>query len=347
MIKLINLIEAVAPKERLVYAWTFPEQNLAYIGLTGDEKKRASQHKSLVAQKTTAVSRYIRETGLSPEYKVVSKTESNPSGLVDEDTAAALECKYMEEYKANGWQLLNLAPCGSKGGSSFDEDVIIKSLDNFINSTDTSLDALGLLPGSDYTSTAIENNNQRDAVFNRIKDIVEKNNITSTKQLRKLAKRRASRLIEDWTRKHPEDSWQRELFPSNTGGWEKPKESINAFLAEPDNLDKDQLKLITKRVWRAVESDQEEAYLEKLGKIFDKYGVDTPGKIDKLIGNSAITWMLSDQAKNNPDNSWKDKLFPGGYPGKGTGRKRKVDVKESTVDNRKIFEQIIKSCCSR
>jgi hypothetical protein len=169
MIKLIDLLEAKTPKDRIVYAWTFPEQKLAYIGLTGDEKKRASSHMSLKAQKTTAVSRFIRETGLKPDYEVVSKKD-DPSGWVDEATAAELECKYMEEYKSNGWKLLNLAPCGSLGGTVRDEDKIISSLDAFINSTDTSLEALDQLPGSDYTVNAIENNNQGEQVFNRIKD---------------------------------------------------------------------------------------------------------------------------------------------------------------------------------
>ena len=57
-IRLVDLFEiegpARTPKNRIVYAWTFPEQNLAYIGLTGDEKKRSASHRSLKAQKTTA-----------------------------------------------------------------------------------------------------------------------------------------------------------------------------------------------------------------------------------------------------------------------------------------------------
>ena len=266
-IRLVDLFEIEGPtrvpKDRIVYAYTFPGQNLAYIGLTGSEKTRARAHKSLKAQKTTAVSRYIRETGLEPEYKIVSATDENPSGLVDEKKAAELECYWMEEYKKNNWQLLNLAKCGSLGGSVRDEKVIINSLDDFIHSTDTSLDALNLLPGSDYTVNAIENYDLEDRVFNRLQDIVKANDITSTRQLRNSASRRASKLIEDWSAKHPENSWQKKLFPENTSGLEKPQEGVNAFLAEPSNLDKDQLKLITKRAWKGIKPEQEKAFLAK------------------------------------------------------------------------------------
>ena len=340
-IRLVDLFEIEGPvrvsKDRIVYAYTFPKQNLAYIGLTGSEKTRARAHKSLKAQKTTAVSRYIRETGLEPKYEIVSATKENPSGLVDEKKAAELECYYMEEYKKNGWQLLNLAPCGSLGGSVRDEYAIINSLDNFIHSTDTSLEALSLLPGSDYTVNAIENYDLKDQVFNKIKAIVEANNITSTKQLREKAKRRASRLIEDWSAKHPEDSWQKKLFPENTRGLEKPKESVNAFLKDPDNLDKGQLKLITKRAWQEVDPKQEEAFIGKLKGIMDKNNVTTPGGLNALAGNSTVTWMLSDQAKNNPDNQWKNKLFASGYKG----------GKKAIAESREVFKHIIKSCCSR
>lgn len=350
-IRLVDLFEIDAkplrqPKDRIVYAYTFPEQNLAYIGLTGDERKRMSSHKSLKAQKTTAVSRYIRETGLEPQYEIISKTEDNPSGWVDEDRAAELECYFMEKYKAKGWDLLNLAPCGSKGGSIKDEYTIINSLDNFIHSTDTSLETFSLLPGSDYTVAAIENYNLRDQVFNRIKNIVKANNITSAKQLRALAKRRASKLIEDWTAKHPEDSWQKKLFPETTSGREKPKESVEAFLKDPNNLDKDQLKLLTKRAWRQVGDSQEKAFLMKLKGILDRYNVTSPKGIGDLTGSSTIAWMLSDHDKNNRDNAWKDKLFPKGYVGKGSGAKVKTQVKESAI-NKEIFERLIKSCCSK
>lgn len=340
MIKLIDLLEARVSKDRIVYAWTFPVQNLAYIGLTGDEKKRAASHMSTKAQKTTAVSRYVRETGFKPQYKVVSATEANPSGRVDETTAAELECKYMEEYKAEGWKLLNLAPCGSLGGSVRDEDKIISSLDAFINSSDTSLDALNQLPGSDYTVNAIENNNQGEQVFNRIKDIVEKNNITSTRQLRNKAGRRGSKLIEDWSREHRgEDDWQKRLFPENTSGLEKPREAINAFLAEPNNLDKDQLKLITKRTHKQLDSREEEAYLSKLKSIIDKHNIKSPQELNAITGNSALTWGLSDHDKNSEE-KWKDILFPGGYLGK-KGFKRSKDKITESVDDKEVLRRTI------
>ena len=345
-IRLVDLFEikgpARTPKDRIVYAWTFPEQNLAYIGLTGDEKKRAASHRSLKAQKTTAVSRYIRETGYTPEYEIVSKTEDNPTGWVDENTARDLECKYMEEYKANGWDLLNLAPCGSLGGSVRDEIAIINSLDDFIHSTGTELSILNTLPGSDYTVDAIKNYNLEDRVFNRLKDIVTANNITSTKQLRNLTSRRVSKLIEDWSAKHPEDSWQKKLFPENTRGLDKPQEGVESFLAEPNNLGKDQLKLITKRAWKGVRPEQEKAFLAKLKGIMDKNNITDPAGLDNLAGNTTVTWMLSDHDKNN-DTKWKPLLYRADYK----SPKSRASVSESTVGSREILKRIIKSCCSK
>jgi len=345
-IRLVDLFEIEGPtrtpKDRIVYAWTFPKQNLAYIGLTGDEKKRAASHKSLKAQKTTAVSRYIRETGLTPEYEIVSKTEDNPTGWVDENTARDLECKYMEEYKANGWDLLNLAPCGSLGGSVRDEIAIINSLDDFIHSTGTELSILNTLPGSDYTVDAIKNYNLEDRVFNRLKDIVTANNITSTKQLRNLTSRRVSKLIEDWSAKHPEDSWQKKLFPENTRGLDKPQEGVESFLAEPNNLGKDQLKLITKRAWKGVRPEQEKAFLAKLKGIMDKNNITDPAGLDNLAGNTTVTWMLSDHDKNN-DTKWKPLLYRADYK----SPKSRASVSESTVGSREILKRIIKSCCTK
>ena len=345
-IRLVDLLEIEqgkrVSKDRIVYAWTFPEQNLAYIGLTGDEKKRKSSHMSLKAQKTTAVSRYIRETGLTPEYKIVSKTEDNPTGWVDENTAKDLECHFMAKYKADGWRLLNLAPCGSLGGSVRDEYTIINSLDDFMHSTDTSLETLSLLPGSDYTVDAIKNNGFEDEVFNRLQAIIKANNITSTKQLRNLASRRGSKLIEDWSARYPKDSWQKKLFPENTSGVEKPQEGVSAFLAEPKNLDVDQLKLITKRAWKGVKPEQEKAFLAKIKGIMDKNNVNDPAGLNKLANNTTVTWMISDHDKNN-DTKWKPSLYRADYK----SPKSRASMSESTVGSKEIIKRIIKSCCSR
>ena len=345
-IRLVDLLEIEqgkkVSKNRIVYAWTFPEQNLAYIGLTGDEKKRKSSHMSLKAQKTTAVSRYIRETGHAPSYKIVSATEDNPSGWVDENTARELECKYMEEYKAEGWQLLNLAPCGSLGGSVRDEYTIINSLDDFMHSTDTSLEALSLLPGSDYTVDAIKNNGFEDEVFDRLQAIIKANNITSTRQLRNSASRRGSKLIEDWSARYPKDSWQKKLFPENTSGVEKPQEGVSAFLADPSNLNVDQLKLITKRAWKGVKPEQEKAFLAKIKGIMDKNNVTDPAGLDKLDNNTTVTWMISDHDKNN-DTKWKPSLYRADYK----SPKSRASMSESTAGSKEIIKRIIKSCCSR
>lgn len=335
-VRLVDLFEIEGPvrvpKDRIVYAYTFPEQNFAYIGLTGSERVRVRAHKSLKAKKTTAVSRYIRETGLEPNYKIISATEENPSGLVDENTAKDLECKYMAEYKAKGWQLLNLAPCGSLGGNIRDEYTIINSLDNFIHSTDTSLNALSMLPGSDYTVNAIENYNLGDRVFNRLEEIIKANNITSAKQLRNLASRRGSKLIEDWSAKHrKDDNWQKKLFPETTSGREKPGEGIDAFLADPNNLDRDQLKLITKNAWKQIDASKERAFLSKVKKIVDKYDIEYQSRNVDTRVPSGLYLSILNHDRENKENKWKDRIF---------------SRKKATVEAKKIFEHIVRGCCS-
>ena len=306
-------------KDRLVYAWEFPDQGLAYIGLTGDEKKRLRSHTSSKAQKTTAVSRFIRETGTTwtreDNYKVLSATEENPSGYVPEKEAGDLECKYMAEYRANGWTLLNLAPCGSLGGSVHDEKEVITSVDNFIKSNDTSVNAGKLLSGSDYVKNYIALYNKRDLVFNRLKDIITKNNITSNKQLRALEhtdnKRRLSKLIEDWSRLYRDsDNWQAMLYPNTTNTKKLPKQGVEAFIAEPDNLDKDQLNLITKRAFKQIQPNEEKTFLIKVKKIIDKYNIDKQSRNKETRLPSGLYQSINSHDNEHPDNKWMDILYP-------------------------------------
>jgi hypothetical protein len=350
MIKLVNLLEDVsskrerAPKDRLIYAYTFPKDKYAYIGLTWNEKERARRHLNPLGKKSTAVSRYIKATGEIPHKEIVSATKDNPSGFVSEEEAKRLECYFMDKYKAEGWKLLNLAPCGSIGGG-YDEDRIINGIDLFLKNPSTDLEALKLIPGSEFTAKAIKFLGLGDQVFNKLEGIVKSNNLVSKNQLRKQGSERAEKLIYYWDTENPGDSWQKKLFPDTTSGREKPKEAISAFLAEPDNLDKDQLKLITKRTHTYLSPKEEKIYLKKLKAIIDKYNIKSPQELNTITGGTALTWGLSDHDKNSNE-KWKGILFPGGYLG-AKGFKRSKNLANESIDNREIIKQIVKSCCSR
>jgi len=331
MIKLINLLEAKAHKDRLVYAWEFPNENYAYIGLTGDEEARRRAHQSRTAKKTTAVSRYIRRNGIEPSdesYKVLSRSEANPSGMIPEAEAQALECNSIGDYERAGWKLLNLAPCGGLGGSVYDEEEVLRSMDNFINSTDTSLDAVKLLSGSKYLINAIEQENRRNEVFKRIESIVKDNNIKSTSQLKGETNRRLSKLIEDWSKKHREDdNWQAKLFPENIHKVTKAKGSVDAFLAEPNNLDINQLRLVTPTALKH-NPEREDEFKAKLEKIIKASGIQSNNELKK--GPYRAAGELIQKEK------WTKELFPDNK----SGPKRKASITEST-DDKEVLRRTI------
>jgi len=340
-------------KPRHIYVYTFPPEEggdgkavkYAYVGLTDDLGKRHRQHvnpikKNIAGVKgSSPVFRYAQRVGVQPHKEVIT-TEP-----VTEKEAVDLECSTIEKYKEEGWTMLNLAKCGSLGGSIRDEKAIINGIDDFVNSTSTDLKTLNLIPGSDYTTKGIETLGLAKEFFERLKEIIEANNITSTRQLRDREEvgRKVSKVIEDWSRTHREsDDWQKKLFPENTRGLERPQEGADAFLAEPSNLDRDQLKLITKRAWKGVKPEQEKAFLAKLKGIMDKNNVTDPAGLDSLAGNTTVTWMLSDHDKNS-DTKWKPLLYRADYK----SPKSRASVSESTVDSREILKRIIKSCCTK
>jgi hypothetical protein len=349
-------------KPRYIYVYTFPpEKNkagevvkYAYVGLTNNLSKRHRQHVNPVkkniagVQGSSPVFRYAQKVGVQP-HKEILTTEP-----VTEKEAIDLERSTIEKYKEEGWTMLNLAKGGSLGGNIKDEKAIINGIDNFVNSTGTDLKTLNLIPGSDYTTNAIEYLGLAKEFFERLKEIVEANNITSTKQLRdkKEVDRRVSKLIEDWSRLHREDdNWQEKLFPGNLGSHGAKQKGIEGFLAEPNNLDKDQVRFLTKRSGVGITPKEEKALLKKLGKIIVKYNVKSPGELNTLdpTRKNAFDVMFSLQAgdaikKGKED--WRDILWPEGYPGRGTGAKRKAAVAES-LNSKEVFKHIIKNYISK
>lgn len=88
---------------RLVYAYEFPD-NTAYIGLTHDKDERDYLHKI-----KGPIHDYIKSTGLNPTLKLIS------ADYIYAPDAQKLEACTIEDYKNNGWKLLNKAKAGSLG----------------------------------------------------------------------------------------------------------------------------------------------------------------------------------------------------------------------------------------
>jgi cytochrome c553 len=99
--------------KRLIYAFEFPD-NHVYIGLTYDVTRRKGQHLDTAQEKKdegkSTVFKYIQESGLEPEFKILSE-------LIDVEESKKEEEKFIQYYKNKGWNILNRAKSGGVGGS--------------------------------------------------------------------------------------------------------------------------------------------------------------------------------------------------------------------------------------
>ena len=106
----LDIISAHIPRrgsmyKRIVYVYEFSD-NSAYVGLTYDMNNRQTQRNLL---KTDSVTKYINESGLTPIRRLLTD-------YIDVDSAAKLECFYIEKYRSEGWNILNQKIGGGVGG---------------------------------------------------------------------------------------------------------------------------------------------------------------------------------------------------------------------------------------
>lgn len=101
MIKLGNI------KFRCIYAYEFSD-NYVYVGLTCNPKHRKIWRKNNIKD---AVTKHMIETNLIPKYIELTN-------FVDINEATNLEEFYLNKYKNNGWNVLNVAKTGSIGGNN-------------------------------------------------------------------------------------------------------------------------------------------------------------------------------------------------------------------------------------
>ena len=96
--------------EDVVYAYEFPNTKVAYIGRTGRPEKRDYEHKNLASDN---VFKYAKSQGLQvPKPIILHKGLSLNAGK-------QLECLEIENYKNNGWSLLNRRPGGGAGNIGY------------------------------------------------------------------------------------------------------------------------------------------------------------------------------------------------------------------------------------
>jgi hypothetical protein len=104
--------------DRMVYAHEFYDENenpvAAYIGLTANEDRRKEEHLTGIGftgkEQLSKVTKFLKENpSLHHSYKKLSD-------YVDCENAQKLESDYVNEYRNNGWQILNVAKTGGLGG---------------------------------------------------------------------------------------------------------------------------------------------------------------------------------------------------------------------------------------
>lgn len=91
--------------DRTIYAYEFPELNHVYVGLTWNiDIRNAEHHKRGTLYNFTKKHNIIEFSPIIKEEKVIWTD------------AGKLEEYYINQYKENGWQLINKAKAGSVGG---------------------------------------------------------------------------------------------------------------------------------------------------------------------------------------------------------------------------------------
>ena len=91
--------------KRCIYAFEFSDMSV-YIGLTDNMQRRKRQH---LKSSNSAVYKHIQKTSLKPILQILHE-------YTDKEVAKNLEKFYIEDYRSNGWNILNRAKAGSLGG---------------------------------------------------------------------------------------------------------------------------------------------------------------------------------------------------------------------------------------
>lgn len=89
---------------RIVYSYEFSD-GCAYVGLTYDMENRKGRR---ALSDKDQVTKHIKKTGLTPKITILTE-------YVKTTLACELEHYYIEKYRAEGWNMLNVAKAGSIG----------------------------------------------------------------------------------------------------------------------------------------------------------------------------------------------------------------------------------------
>jgi predicted GIY-YIG superfamily endonuclease len=107
--------------KRCIYSFEF-EDNHVYIGLTYNIDKRSEGHYTNLSSQ---VNKHIKSTNLQPNLIKLSD-------YVDVEFAKIKEAEYIELYRSNGWNILNIQKAGNTGSSrKITEDKCKEVVENY------------------------------------------------------------------------------------------------------------------------------------------------------------------------------------------------------------------------
>lgn len=116
-----HMIQLGDKYKRCIYAIEFNDKYV-YIGLTYNINKRFKEH---LNNKEGSVFKHFKKTNENPIIKQITE-------YIEVKQAKLEEEKKLEEYKKNGWKILNKAKCGSIGGNKiiWDKETCLKAAQN-------------------------------------------------------------------------------------------------------------------------------------------------------------------------------------------------------------------------
>lgn len=111
--------------KRLIYVFEFSNKS-AYIGLTSNFEYRIKTHtEHQVKRKNSSVYKYIVKTNLP--YTIKKLTE-----YIDVDLSIIKESEFIEKYRNDGWNIINIAKAGSIGSNlKWNKDKVINEVKKY------------------------------------------------------------------------------------------------------------------------------------------------------------------------------------------------------------------------
>lgn len=333
--------------KRMVYLYEFPDKT-SYIGLTADESKRKSAHSK---SDRSQVFKYAKETNQVPSFYRLTKNESGKIvktkdlKYIDAMEAQKLEKEAVSYFKdVLKRRTINIKPAGGLGYGGGFSPVDKDKLNRFLNSNDTSLDALKLVPftkndenGFSRGYNYLKDNKLEDAFFKRVQDIVKKHNLKvlwvkegSPREKEGLSyyAKGPAKIINNYDKdrgydKNNPKSWKVQLFGYNL----ESKSSMTKLeqFVNNSSTDKSELDLLTYNFGEHLHKHDEqnpskpwkEKVFKKIQNILKKNNIEKYVKTnytDKSKSLSSVSSIakkgLETYEKNYPRDKWISKLFP-------------------------------------